>query len=177
MQRAVDGNRSARRNGGGARETAESAAAAASQTGVKRLASGSEAPAAHGGSGAEQSAGTASSNTNKARTQEFRRAVRELQRQYVGAKGDVDKQLAELIEEWNPLLDEQAKKNLVEDVNSLVRDFLRRMKIGFRLVPPDRSRIQNLADQLSRNSAFDQIRRKEALKRYLELYMLKVLGK
>lgn len=127
------------------------------------------------GSGATGSGG--SSTTNKARAVEFKKAVRKLQSHYVGSSGSVDKTLEELIEEWNPLLDEQAKKNLVEDVNSLVRDFLRRMKVGFRLIPPDKARIQNLAAQLSGNAAFDQIRRKDALKKYLELYMLKVLGK
>ena len=122
-------------------------------------------------------ASTTSSDTRKARAIEFRNAIHALQEQYVGENGDVNRTLEELAERWNPLLDPVAKNNLVEDVNSLVRDFLRRMKVGFRLIPPDRARIRNLAEKLAQNDAFDQIRRKDPLKEYLELYMLKVLGK
>ena len=115
--------------------------------------------------------------TRKVKAQEFKQRIEELQRAYVGEGGNVDAKLEELIERWNPLLDPVAKSNLVEDVNSLVRDFLRRMKVGFRLIPPDRARIQGFAEKLSQSEVFDQIRRKDALKTYLELYMLKVLGK
>ncbi len=115
--------------------------------------------------------------TRKVQAQEFRRRIEELQKAYVGSGGSVDAKLEELIERWNPLLDPVAKSNLVEDVNSLVRDFLRRMKVGFRLIPPDRARIQGFAEKLSQSDVFNQIRRKDALKTYLELYMLKVLGK
>jgi hypothetical protein len=85
--------------------------------------------------------------------------------------------LEELAEKWNPLLDPVARQNLVEDVNSLVRDFLRRMKVGFRLIPPDRERIRELSAKLAQNDAFTEVRQKEPLRRYLELYMLTVLGK
>lgn len=115
--------------------------------------------------------------TRRLQAQEFKRRIEELQQSYVGKDGNVDARLEELIERWNPLLDPVAKANLVEDVNSLVRDFLRRMKVGFRLIPPDRPRIQGFADKLSQSDVFDQIRRKDALKTYLELYMLRIMGK
>ncbi|TVQ96216.1 MAG: hypothetical protein EA403_16955 [Spirochaetaceae bacterium] len=120
---------------------------------------------------------TSGGATRKVQAQEFRRRIEELQKGYVGDGGSVDAKLEELIERWNPLLDPVAKSNLVEDVNSLVRDFLRRMKVGFRLIPPDRARIQGFAEKLSQSDVFNQIRRKDALKTYLELYMLKILGK
>jgi hypothetical protein len=107
----------------------------------------------------------------------YRRKIQALQKEYVGEGGNVDMTLAELAEKWNPLLDPTAKNNLVEDVNSLVRDFLRRLRGGFRKVPPSRERVQELARQLSQNDSFDKIKRREYLQRYLELYMLKLLGK
>jgi hypothetical protein len=51
------------------------------------------------------------------------------------------------------------------------------MKVSFRLIPPDRKRVQEWADRLAQNEAFQQIRRREDLKAYLQLYMLTVLGK
>ncbi|MBN1685068.1 MAG: hypothetical protein JW852_00355, partial [Spirochaetales bacterium] len=77
---------------------------------------------------------------------------------------------------WNPLFDPQAKANLVEDVNALVRDFLRKLKRGFLVRPPDAARIRNMAENLGANHAFDQIKNRDALQRYIELYMIGVLG-
>ena len=82
-----------------------------------------------------------------------------------------------LAERWNPLLDPVAQQNLVEDINSLARDFLRRMKVSFRLIPPTKERVEEWADRLCQNEAFQQIRRRQDLKEYIKLYMLTVLGK
>jgi hypothetical protein len=113
----------------------------------------------------------------RAQLTRFKDAVRQLQAHYVGEGGDVDRTLKQLIDRWNPLLDGGAKENLVEDVNSLCRDFLRRMKVTFRLVPPTQARVKEWAGRIVQNEVFEQIRRKDALREYLELYMLKVLGK
>ena len=107
----------------------------------------------------------------------YQKAVRELQREYTGAHSSVNDTLEELIERWNPLIDPKAKKDLVEDVNALVRDFLRRMKTGLKSYPPDRRRIQNLAANLCEKDALKEIRRREPLQRYVELYMLRILEK
>jgi len=128
--------------------------------------SGSPAPTAG-------SAGT----SRRAQTARFKEAVRQLQQTYVRPGSTPEKTLEELIERWNPLIDPVAKGNLVEDINSLSRDFLRRMKVSFRLVPPNRHRVQEWADRLSQNDAFEQIPRRDDLKEYLQLYMLSVLGK
>ncbi len=107
----------------------------------------------------------------------YRKAIRNLKREFLGASGDIDAALQELVELWNPLLDRTAKHNLVEDVNALVRDFLRRMRVLNRNMPPDKSRIHSLAERLSRNDAFKEIKRKRDFQRYLELYMLKILSR
>ena len=115
--------------------------------------------------------------TRRAQTARFKEAVRQLQKTHVRPGSTSDRTLEELIERWNPLLDPVAKSNLVEDINSLSRDFLRRMKVTFRLVPPNRQRVEDWADRLAKNEAFEQIRRTDALNEYLQLYMLTLLGK
>ena len=107
----------------------------------------------------------------------YQKAVRELQQQYTGPNRTVDQTLQDLIDDWNPLIEAKAKDNLVEDVNALVRDFLRRMKTGLRTHPPDRARIHTLASNLCEKDALKEIRRREPLQQYVELYMLKLLGK
>ncbi len=113
----------------------------------------------------------------KGASPDVRRAARKLQEEYVPPGGNVDTTLEELAERWNPLLDPVAQQNLVEDVNSLVRDFIRRRKTVFRSSPPTRARVQHMAAQLAQNSALAEIKRKEPLRRYLELYMLRILGR
>ena len=108
---------------------------------------------------------------------EYRKKVQEIAREFVPDGRSLPEAMEDLIEEWNPLIDATAKKNLVEDVNSLVRDFLRRMRAGFRVAPPGPDRIRKMAGELAQKDAFSKIRRKDALKRYIELYMLKLLGK
>jgi len=44
-------------------------------------------------------------------------------------------------------------------------------------MPPDKSRLRSLAEQLAKNDAFSEIKRRQELQRYLELYMLKLLSR
>ncbi len=126
---------------------------------------------------AASSAGGAATATRKGQTVAYREAIQALQEDYLEPGKTAKTTLEELAERWNPLLDPVARRNLVEDVNSLVRDFLRRMRVGFRMVPPDRHRIRELSAKLVENDAFREVRQKEPLRRYLELYMLTILGK
>jgi hypothetical protein len=109
------------------------------------------------------------------RRREYRKAMEELTSQYVDSGRDIDETLEELIEEWNPLVESQAKQDLVEDVNAAVRDFLRKIRRKM-VTPPDRARIQNLASQIAEYQAFNRIKQKRAFQRYIELYMIKLLG-
>ncbi|MFW5807196.1 MAG: hypothetical protein ACOCWU_05965 [Spirochaetota bacterium] len=124
----------------------------------------------------ERPRSTTEGSQGRGTSTEVKRAARTLQEEYVPQGSDVDTTLEELAEKWNPLLDPVAQHNLVEDVNSLVRDFLRRRKTMFRTTPPTRSRIQQMSAQLAQNAALAEIKRKEPLRRYLELYMLRILG-
>jgi hypothetical protein len=93
----------------------------------------------------------------------------------VPAGRTIDGTLAELTEKWNPLLAADQKRNLVQDVNALVRDFLRPIRRSFLVRPPDLKRIHALAEQLSASKSLEKIKKKDPLKRYLELYMIRCL--
>jgi len=124
--------------------------------------------------------GTSSSMSSRSRTVhqqvEFKKAIYELKNLYIGQDGDIQESLEELIEEWNPLVDGKAKQNLVEDVNSAVRDFLRKLKRSLMVKPPDEARVKNLSKQIADYEAFKRIKRKDAFRRYIELYMIKLLS-
>jgi hypothetical protein len=106
----------------------------------------------------------------------YRRALQELKLELVGPQKTIPESLHELMEKWNPLYDPLARTDLVEDVNAMIRDTLRSLRRGFRASPPDAARIRSLAEKLSENKAFDRIKRKDLFVRYVEIYMLKLLG-
>jgi hypothetical protein len=87
----------------------------------------------------------------------------------------IDGSLSELAEKWNPLYDPQKKKELVEDVNALVRDFIRPVKRALVGKPPDAQRIVALAEKLCEAKSLAGIKKKDYLMRYLELYIIKCL--
>jgi hypothetical protein len=114
---------------------------------------------------------------NKRPAADYHQAVMKLKEEVCGRDKSLDSSLKILAEKWNPLIDPVSKADLVEDVNSLVRDFLRRLRKGFRVKPPNATRLKNLAKELSNNKALEKIKRKDYLIRYIEIYMIKCLGK
>ncbi|MBN2652473.1 MAG: hypothetical protein JXR63_08820, partial [Spirochaetales bacterium] len=115
----------------------------------------------------------------KTSNNDFSNAIKDLKETFLGGNVD-DKQieytLDDLIEKWNPLIDNIAKENLVEDVNSMIRDYIRKMKRSFIVSAPDKDRVESMAMRLSRNSVFDSIKNKDALQRYMEIYMIKIVA-
>lgn len=105
----------------------------------------------------------------------YKKAIQSLKESYVPQGGNMEGTLSVLAEKWNPLFDPKAKANLTEDVNALVRDYLRALKRGLILQPPDAERIRNLAADLAGNKHLESIKKKDQLRRYIELYMIKSL--
>ena len=103
-------------------------------------------------------------------------AVRNLKKQFLGSESaNLNQSLEELSEKWNPLYDEQARSNLVEDVNSLIRDFIRSKKKLFMKYPPDAKRISSLSEDLVNKTSNVGIKKQEPYKQYVELYIIKLL--
>ena len=105
----------------------------------------------------------------------YQRSIQSLASQYVPKGATIDATLSQLAEKWNPLFASTQKKNLVEDVNSLIRDFIRPIRRSFLVRPPDLQRIHALAEQLSESASLGKIKKREPLLRYIELYMVRCL--
>lgn len=134
--------------------------------------------AARGGTDERTSQDTAqAARTRKAQAAQFKAAIHRLEKSFIDDGATLEISMRQLAEKWNPLLDPTAKKNLIEDVNALVRDYLRRVRSGFRIKAPDAARIRNMARELSEHEALTKIPKTEPLRQYIELYMLKLLGK
>jgi hypothetical protein len=107
----------------------------------------------------------------------YKKAMNSLKKYFLKDTFSLEEKLADLAEKWNPLYDPFAKQNLVEDVNSLIRDFIRSFKKRFKVAPPDSERIKSLARELTQNKALAKIKRKEYLTLYIELALIKYLEK
>ncbi len=123
------------------------------------------------------SSGADKGKTSKEQLAKYRKAVAKLKEHYVGEKGNLNEAISSSITVWNPLMDGKAKQDLIEDVNSMIRDYIRGMKKGFAVKPPDVSRIRHFAEHLSENDAFDKIKKKDEFMRYMELYIVNILSK
>jgi len=112
---------------------------------------------------------------DKEKLSAYRSAIRSHISRHVPAGKSIDDALQALAEKWNPLFDPEKRKNLVEDVNALVRDYLRPIRRSLLMNPPDTARVDELAGQLSKAKSLAKITRRDTLLQYLELYLLKCL--
>jgi hypothetical protein len=96
-----------------------------------------------------------------------------LKESYLSPGKNMDQTLEELIEKWNYMSD----KSLTKDINVLIKKFLQQRKhllVRYRTL--DENKISELSDGiLDQASSFD-IKNKNAFKRYVALFMLKLLG-
>jgi hypothetical protein len=105
----------------------------------------------------------------------YRQVLQKIREQMLGKNTNMESRLNELAGKWIPLYDPSARRDLVEDVNSLIRDFLRSIKRTFKIRPPTIDQIRSLAADLAMNKNLKDIKRKESLRMYIEIYMIKVL--
>jgi hypothetical protein len=110
-------------------------------------------------------------------SQDLLTSINSLKKKYLSSGKDMEHTLAELIEKWNYMVDKTARKHLTEDINSLIKDFLRSKKrLIVRYKTMDEERISTLADDLLRQMTNLKIKNRDAFRDYIELYMLKLLG-
>lgn len=132
-----------------------------------------ESAASGSSSRASTSAGTG--NARDAARKDFHAKLSKMQEAYLTSGQTPDQRLKELRKQWNYLIDPVAHENLVEDVNSLCRDALRRARYAKVMRAPDPAAIEEMARTIAGNSAFERIQRRKDFEAYLKLYMLTVL--
>ncbi|MDR2048634.1 MAG: hypothetical protein LBP69_04195 [Treponema sp.] len=105
---------------------------------------------------------------------ELQNAARESEARLVPEGHTLDTYLEELSQRWGNLLNKQAKDNLVEDVNALVRDKLRHMLHFQKNV--NRDTLDKMTESIMNNSAgLYKISEQNYLFLYIKLYLVKLL--
>ncbi len=113
--------------------------------------------------------------TLKARRAAFITAACQVEAEIVPSGYTLEEYIAELEGRWANLLNPQARRNLVDDVNSLVRDYLRNV---LRSLSPSNfttERVKSLSASLADTPSLLKLKNHAALELYIQLYMVKLL--
>jgi hypothetical protein len=111
------------------------------------------------------------------RQRELREAAVRVEKAVVPQGMGLDDWLVELESKWNTLLNPQAKRDLTEDVNSLVRDYLRGVLRTLRGSTFTDERVAQLAETLAGSQSLIKIRNAQALKSYIVGYIVRLVKK
>jgi hypothetical protein len=113
---------------------------------------------------------------DKGPSKEYLNAAREIEFLLVPPGHTINTYLNELEGRWSRLINKQARTNLVEDVNSLVRDKLRQTLRVQKHYKITRENISILADNIvNRTPSLQTLSGKDSLLTYIELYLIKLL--
>jgi hypothetical protein len=124
----------------------------------------------------EQEAENQARNTPEDPLRELRKCAMEAEAEFVPKNHTLETYLEELISRWGRLLNKQAKDNLVEDVNSLVRDRLRHMRRFQKNAAITRDTLDKMTKSIIEStSSLGIISEQSALFLYIKLYLVKLL--
>lgn len=88
----------------------------------------------------------------------------------------IDQALEKNLDEWNQTLGHPARENLTEDVNALIRDYLRGINRTLSFSSFTADRVRSLAKTLLESSSLLKIKERKALQNYAELYIVKLVS-
>ncbi|HNY17263.1 MAG TPA: hypothetical protein PKL75_07425 [Treponemataceae bacterium] len=119
--------------------------------------------------------GKSSKEIRDQRKTELRGAAQRLERKFVPEGSTLENEMSAQLDLWNRTLNPQVKDNLTEDVNSLVRDYVRRIIKSIKASTFDAARVENLAQTLVDTPSLIKIKNRDALVGYVELYIIHLI--
>ncbi len=115
--------------------------------------------------------------TAPSKKNELKAAAEKLIPEFTKSGMSVDESLKDYLDDWNQNLNETIRNNLTEDVNALIRDYMRTVHKRLSSSSFTADRVRSLAQTLIEGQSLSKIKNKTALKHYVELYMLKLVKK
>ncbi|QTQ12279.1 hypothetical protein HRI96_08755 [Treponema parvum] len=102
-------------------------------------------------------------------------AAQALERHFVQEGSTVERDMDSYAKIWNKMIDKKNRVNLEEDVNALIRDYIRNVFNTLNGVTFDENRLENLANTLCNTPNMKRIGEPEALNMYVRMYILHLL--
>ena len=109
------------------------------------------------------------------RKEELKQAALEAEKHYVPQGSTIERELSSYERTWNRMLSKESRDNLTEDVNSLIRDYMRKILRTLRANNFTPERINNLATTLVKTPGMQKIQDQAELHMYVQLYMVKLI--
>lgn len=106
---------------------------------------------------------------------ELRNMAAKLEKLYVPENSTLDRELKAYLREWNDRIGKENYENLTEDVNSLIRDYLRKVLRTLRSEAFTQERVESLANSLVNSGPMLKIKNHPSLQRYVVLYLIKLV--
>ncbi|MBQ7752701.1 MAG: hypothetical protein IJR80_03470 [Treponema sp.] len=117
-----------------------------------------------------------SPSQKKNRAEVLSAKAKSLTAEFIPEGSSLDRELNYLEKQWNKRLSKEAYNILLEDVNSLIRDYTRRVLRTLSEATFTKERIQNLAENLVATPNMQKIGNPKALTEYVSLYMLRLIS-
>jgi hypothetical protein len=116
-----------------------------------------------------------SQNATVSKKVALRDAARSAEQVYVPESSTLNRELDSYEKIWNKRLGKETHNNLTEDVNSLIRDYIRRTLRTMKTDGFTPERIHSLAENLLNAPGLQKIGERDALLMYIKLYMVKLV--
>lgn len=113
-------------------------------------------------------------NASKKEIVQFK--AREIAKELIPQGSTIDRELDSYASIWNKLITKEARIQLFEDVNALIRDYMRKVIKTVSGNTFTQERVQSLARTLVKTPNMQRIKEEEALFMYVQLYILKLVG-
>ncbi len=110
------------------------------------------------------------------RKRELKQAAAQIEKKLVPEGSTLEAEMSAQLEEWNRTLNKEVKENLTEDVNSLIRDYVRKIIRTLKASSFDLDRVENLAEALVNTPSLTKIKKHEALLAYVKLYIVQLVS-
>ena len=102
-------------------------------------------------------------------------AAKDVAAELVPYGSTIDRELDSYLKLWNKMITKEAHSSLTEDVNSLIRDYTRKVMRTISASTFTVDRVRSLAEALVKTPNMQKIKETEALTIYTELYILRLL--
>lgn len=125
----------------------------------------------------EQEDEESSSKTKKmTKTESLAAAANDIANELIPEGSSLDRELNYLTRQWNKMISKEAYRNLTDDVNSLIRDYTRRVVKTLSGTSFTKERVENLAKTLVNTPNMRKIKEEKALTEYVILYILRLVS-
>lgn len=103
-------------------------------------------------------------------------AAKKISKSLISPGSTLDRELDSYLKQWNKMITKEGHRQLTEDVNTLIRDYMRKVIKTISAATFTQERVQSLAETLCKTPNMQKINGGDALFMYVQLYILRLVS-